>query len=281
MQFNTSKNKLNKIENNQEEIDNNLFNKNNEIKILKSSETFLKHPITLFNSDYQVFTSNRIFGGLISVPISMPIVADFSFVGNINITETMIPYIQYSIITKKPIKGDVRGLYIANISSLDADPSFTQSGFFKENVNIFNSIGQIIGNTGNDPAFTNDTGDITVIRTHLPLDIIDQQRNIHSTDDTQSLQWNKVSENNYDFNISGSVMLIIPSEENVGTTNLEGDQVYNATVVDEVIQDYVLTDNRISVAYPAYRPIEEDIEIKLILSIIPHNLWENYFNTTL
>ena len=64
----------------------------------------------------------------------------------------------------------------------------------------------------------------------------------------------------------------------IGTTNTEGDRVYVATVQTSpyAILFYIVTDNRIVVSYPAYRPIEIDIEAKIILSIPSRNLWEEY-----
>ena len=279
MKFNTSKNKLEKIEKTQGDIDNSLINKKNELKNLKASSTVLKTVTSLFDSDYQVFSSVRVFGGLVSVPIDMPIVAELSFSGSLNISEQMIPYVHHNIIVKKPVLGEVRGIYIANISTYDNDPNI-QTGIFQENVNIYKIVDEglvLIGNTGSGEG-TSSSGDNLVTVASQPLFITDQQKEIYSEDTTSSLNWEKVSDNLYDFNINSDAMLVVPSDEDVGITRQEGNQVYVSHVVDGDILWYIYTDNREAVSYPAYQPITADIEAKLILSIPSRNLWENYLH---
>jgi hypothetical protein len=280
MKFNTSKNKLEKIEKTQGDIDNSLSNKKNELKNLKSFPAVLKTITPLFDSDFQVFSTTEIFGDLISVPIGMPIVADnISFSGSLNISKEMIPYVRHSVIIKKPILNDIRGVYTANISTYDADPD-TQTGIFQENVNIFRETPSgliLVGNTGSGSG-TSSSGDNLVTLTSNPLFIIDGQRNIYSEDNTSSLNWEKVTDNFYNFSIDASAMIIVSTEEleNTGVSNQEGDRVYVATLSEGDIIFYIVTDNRVAVSYPAYQPIESDIEAKLILSIPSRNLWENY-----
>ncbi len=207
----------------------------------------------------------------------MPIVGEFTFSGSLNISKEIIPYVRHSIITKKPILGEVRGVYTANISTYDNNPS-TQVGLWKQNVNIYDGIvdaEHFLGTTGSG-AGTDPIGDELVTVTSYPLFTTDQQRSIYSQNNTSSLNWKKVSDNLYDFSISGDVMLVVPSDENIGVTNSEGDEVYVASLSEGNIVNYVYTDNRFSISYPAYQPITADIESKLILSIPSRNLWENY-----
>ncbi len=282
MKYNTSKNKLDKIEKNQNDIDNSLFIKQNETKNLKSFPPVLKTNTILYDSDYQVFETNRPFGDLVSVSIDMPVVADdVAFTGSIDIAEEMIPYIRHSIITKKPIDGDIRGLYTANISTYNNDPE-TQVGLFEENTTIRNQAGDIIGNTGSGAGTTpKPNGDALVTKTAQPLFIVSGQRNIYSDNTMSSLQLIKGFNRSYDFTVSTQIMFIMPSDDNVGVSNLEGDRVYVATFVPSEptnVSYYTLTDNRVSVSYPAYRPVEIDIEAKLVLYIPSNNIWENYSN---
>jgi len=279
MEFDTSKNKLQKIENTQNDIDNSLFHKANPGKNLIAPDTVLQTPKILFDSDYQVYSTVRAFGGLISIPINMPIVAQHvSFSDTINITEDMIPHVRFNISIKKPILNNISGLYIANISTYD-NILDTQVGIFKENTPIRNQEGAVIGNTGSGSG-TAPEGDALVTVTSHGLFTADGQRSTYSEDRTSSLTWFKILDNLYTFSIDTRVMIIVDTEEleNVGVTNQEGNRVYVAHYDGEPLEIvyYTLTDNRVSVSYPAYRPITSDIEAKLILSIPPKNIWENY-----
>lgn len=276
MKFNTSKNKLDKIDKNQGDLDNSLIQKENELKELRPSDTIIKTFKPLFESGYKIFSTDRVFGGLISIPIDMPISADnINFTGTLNISERLIPYIKHRIIVKKPTVGDIRGIYVANISTYDSDPS-SQMGSFRENVNVFDAVtGDFIQNTGFGSG-TDPIGDALVTETSFPLFTIDQQRSVFSQDSTFSINWEKVSNNLYDFNLNQRVMFVVPSDENVGTSNIEGDLVYNAEFAEGNIVNYQRTNNRSQISYSAYRPIEIDIEAKLILSIPPINIWENF-----
>ncbi len=278
--FNTTNKKIEKTENKQNAIDNTLSKKQNALQNLKSSKTIIRSEIPLFDSEFQVFSTVRPFGGLTSISIDMPIVADdIIFTGQLNITEEMIPHVRHNIICEKLIGGNIRGVFVANISTYDNNPS-TQTNIFQEDTPIFNTQGQLVGNTGSGTG-TSPDGDNFVIVTSNSLFTVDGQRNIFSNDSTFSLEWEKVTENVFNFSIQQRVMFVIPSEDNVGITNQEGDQEYNATIVDEEIIHYTVTDKRISVPYDAYRPITSDINARLLLSIPSRNLWEDYFNTKL
>ncbi len=282
MKFNISKNKIEKIGNNQNSIDNSLFHKKNQLKNLKNYPTVLKTFTTLYDSDYQVFQTDRHFGGLISLPIRMPISANsVSFTGNISLQEELVPYVRHSIIVKKPVLGEISGLYVANISTYSNNP-VSQTGIFQENVNIIKITDSgfiIIGNTGSGEG-TSSSGDGFVTKTSHPLFTIDGQRSIYSQDSSTSLILEKTGNNVYKFTVGAIVQFLFDVEEleNVGTTNQEGDQEYTANFVESVITYYEYIDARVGVEYPAYRPVEFDIEAKLILSLPPNNIWENYSN---
>lgn len=282
MEFDTSKNKIQTIGNKQNSIDSSLSNKNNELKNKKNSPTVLKTSTILFESDYQPFQTNRHFGGLISIPIQMPISANsVNFSGNISIPEELIPYIRHNIIVKKPTLGEVNGLYVANISTYDSVP-ITQVGLFEEHTDIYNQDNDLIGNTGSgEGTIPKPDGDALVTKTVHALFTTDGQRSIYSQDMTSSLILEKIENNIYKFSIASQVQFLFDVDEleNVGVSNLEGEMVYVATFVPSEptnVSYYTLTDNRVSVSYPAYRPIEFDIEAKLILSIPPNNIWEDY-----
>lgn len=281
MKFNTSKNKIEKIGKNQGDLDNVLIQKENELKELRPSDTIIKTSKILFESGYQIFSTNTIFGGLTATPIDMPIAADFiSFTGTLNISERLIPYIKHKIVVKKPIVGDIRGVYVANITGYDSNPS-VQTGTFRANATIFRRLPGgglvIVGNTGSGEG-TGEPGDVLVTVTTQPLFVIDQQRSVYSQDSTFSLGWTKVSNNLYNFSMNQRVMFVVPSE-NVGTIVQEGDLNYTGSHFpdeEDNILFYVVVDNRVPVTYDAYSPIEADIEAKLILSIPPINIWENF-----
>ncbi len=276
MKFNTSKNKIDKIDKNQGDLDNSLIQKENRLKNLKSSDTIIKTFTTLFESDYQVFSTDRVFGGQTSTNIDIPIVAqDVDFIGSLNISERLIPYIKHKIIVKKPIIGDIRGIYIATITGYDSEPT-TQTGSFRQNVNVFDSItGDFIRNTGFGSG-TDPVGDALVTQVLHPLFVIIQQKSVYSEDSSRSINWEKVTNNVYNFSIESRVMFVVPSDNENSSSNREGTYINNAGFNNGNIVNYERTDNTFFVNYPIYSPVEADIEAKLILSIPPNNIWENY-----